>query len=81
MSFDPFSSADNAAFAISVPLFVVVIACRHARRRRRRGRDLGVAGAPPSRGAPAAAPRRTDWRAEAEALKAAQRLGPPCLAP
>ena len=56
VSFDPFSSADNAAFAATVPAVCGRDRVSDARRDRRRRGNLAVAGTPPARGA--AAPRR-----------------------
>jgi len=73
VSFDPFSSADNAAYAMTAPLFAVVIASAML------GVIAGAAATWMSQGRHRRAARRRrveaeKWRAEAEALKAAQRL-------
>ncbi len=44
VSFDPFSSADNAAYRIPAPLVRRGDRCGRARRDRGRGGDLGLAG-------------------------------------
>lgn len=78
VSFDPFSTPDNAAFALPVPLFAVVIAVAM----------LGVvAGASATwlaqgRHRRAARQNRREaakWRSEAQALKAALPPGAPAL--
>ena len=80
VSFDPFGSRGNAAFAISVPLFAVAIACAM----------LGViAGAfatwlSQGRHRRAARHHRAEaekWRAQAEALRAARQPSGPALPP
>jgi uncharacterized integral membrane protein len=73
VSFDPFSSADNAAYAMTAPLFAVVIASAML------GVIAGAAATWMSQGRHRRAARRRraeaeKWRAEAEVLKAAQRL-------
>jgi len=73
VSFDPFSSPDNAAYATTAPLFAVVIASAML------GIIAGAAATWVSQGRHRRAARRhraeaEKWRAEAEALKAAKRL-------
>jgi uncharacterized integral membrane protein len=75
VSFDPFSSADNAAVATSAPLFLVVIVSAML------GVIAGAAATWVSQGRHRRAARRhraeaDKWRAEAESLKTGQ---PPAL--
>ncbi len=60
VSFDPFGSSDNAAFAITAPMFAVVIVFAMLGVVGGRLRDLAVAGPPPARVAHSTGPRRTD---------------------
>ena len=69
VSFDPFSSADNAAFATAAPLFIVVIVSAML------GVIAGAAATWLSQGRHRRAARRhlaeaNKWRTEAEAMKA-----------
>ena len=80
VSFDPFSSVANAAFAVDAPMFAVVIAAAML------GVIAGAAATWVSQGRHRRAARRNRveadrWRAEAETLKASQPAAPSLRGP
>ena len=80
VSFDPFGTRDNAAFAISAPLFAVAIACVML------GVIAGAFATWLAQGRHRRASRRNRaeadrWRAQAEALRAARPPSGPAALP
>ena len=78
LSFDPFTTADNAAFALTTPLFAVAIGCAML------GVVAGAFATWLSQGRHRRASRQhradaTKWRAEAEKARAADAQSRPAL--